>query len=114
MGIRYLIGVIALAGAVAAAPVQADTQGGKKETVSAEQKAFEAARAEAIAAVNKAKSVKGEWRDTRKFIKKAEKAAAEGKWDKAMKLLATAKFQGERGYAQAMEQKHAGHPSYLK
>lgn len=78
-------------------------------------------------AVDKAASVGGEWRDTRwaksTFVKWtntdgssvkgsymgiAEKAAAAGKYDKAMELLKTAKFQAEMGYQQAMEQKNAG------
>ena len=78
--------------------------------------------ADAVAALDKAKSVAGEWRDSRwkksKAVKCGDKkmshlAAAEcfaamGDYDKAMKHAKTAKFQGEMGYQQAMEQKNAG------
>lgn len=70
--------------------------------------------AQAKAAQQKAASVNGEWRDTGKLIKGAEKAAAAGDNDTAMKLAGEATMQGELGYKQAMEEKTAGNPSYLK
>ena len=62
----------------------------------------------AKAAVKKAATVDGVWRDTGKFIKKAEKLAKQGKNAEAMKLANKAKLQGELGYQQAISQAHAG------
>ena len=73
------------------------------------QKAYDAAKA----TVDKADSVGGEWRDTGKMMKKAKMLALDGKFDEAIKEADKAKFQGEAGYAQAMAEKNAGHPSYL-
>lgn len=89
--------------------------------------AYKQAVADANAALDKAKSVKGEWRDSRwkksKFVKyktsggktvktsfmgAAAVAAENCDFDSAMKYLETAKFQGEMGYEQAMQQKSAG------
>ena len=83
---------------------------------------YDSARAEAVAAVDKAKKVGGEWRDVRWKKSKAVKvggkkmsylAAADayhkaGDSKNAMKYLDLVKFQGEMGYQQAMEQKNAG------
>lgn len=63
---------------------------------------------QADAAIKKAKSVGGEWRDSRKYLKKAAKAAKAGKMEKAKKLAEKAKFEGEMGYKQAISQKDAG------
>lgn len=63
---------------------------------------------EADAAIKKAKSVDGEWRDSNsKFLKKAKAALSKGDLDTAKKLAEMAKFQGEMGYQQAMQQKDA-------
>ena len=89
--------------------------------------AYEKAVAEANAALDKAASVKGEWRDSRwkkstfvkyttpdgktvksSFMGAAEEAAKHGDYASALKFLETAKFQGEMGYEQAMGQKNAG------
>jgi len=59
----------------------------------------ELARAEA--ARKKAASVGGEWRDTKKIMKKAKKAGG----DKCVKLAAKARRQGEIGYAQALAER---------
>lgn len=75
---------------------------------------YEAALAETQAAVKKAASVGGEWRDIRwkkskkKYLPSAVKAAEAGDYAKALKLLEIAKFQAEAGYKQAMAQKNAG------
>lgn len=88
---------------------------------------YEKAEAAATAALDKAKSVKGEWRDSRwkksKFVKyktpdgktikssymgAAAEAAKHGDYGKAISWLETARFQGEMGYQQAMGQKDAG------
>ncbi|MBT4836267.1 MAG: hypothetical protein HON94_02860 [Methylococcales bacterium] len=84
------------------------------------------------AAVNKAKSVGGEWRDVQwrkskyaswkdengkkhkgSLMKVAEIAAKAGDYNTAIKLLKSAMSQAELGYKQAMEQKNLKAPSYL-
>lgn len=87
---------------------------------------YDSARAEAVAALDKAKKVGGEWRDARWKKSKAVKVKADGKKKKmsylaaadhynkagdskkAMKYIGIVKFQGEAGYKQAMDQKNAG------
>jgi hypothetical protein len=75
---------------------------------------YEAMLADTQAAVKKAASVGGEWRDIRwkkskkKYLPSAIKAAEAGDYEKALKLLDIAKFQAEAGYKQAMAQKNAG------
>ena len=88
---------------------------------------YDAARKAAVAAVDNAASVKGEWRDTRWEKAKAVKITmADGKTKKvsylaaadhyhkmgdsknAMKYIEIVKFQGEAGYEQAMGQQNAG------
>ncbi len=76
--------------------------------------AYESELAKTQAAVEKAASVGGEWRDIRwkkskkKYLPNAIKAAKAGQYVKALNLLDIAKFQAEAGYQQAMEQKNAG------
>lgn len=60
---------------------------------------------DAKAAIKKAAKENGEWRDSKKFLKKASAAAARGDLPKAIKLAKKAKFQGEMGLAQARSQK---------
>ena len=88
----------------------------------ADEAAYKKMHADAVAALDKAKKVKGEWRDSRwkksKAVKCGDKKmshlaaaecfAAKGDYDKATKHAKTAKFQGEMGYEQAMAQKNAG------
>ncbi len=62
---------------------------------------YEEAVKEAEISINNAKAVNYEWRDSRKFLKKADKLYKEGKTDKAMKLVKKAKMQGELAVAQA-------------
>jgi LysM repeat protein len=101
--------------------------GSKKPKVDdAKKRSYEEMLKAANDALDKAASVGGEWRDSRwkksKFVKWtksdgstvkgsyvaiAKLAASEGKFDRAIELLKTAKKQGELGYAQAMEQKDA-------
>ncbi|HHB11755.1 MAG TPA: SoxXA-binding protein [Chromatiales bacterium] len=75
---------------------------------------YEAALARTQAAVKKAASVDGEWRDIRwkkskkKYLPKAIEAAKAGDYEKALKLLKIAEFQAEMGYKQAMAEKDAG------
>ncbi len=72
----------------------------------------------AIAAAEKARkraaSVDSEWRDTGKFIKKAEAALKTGELDKAVTLAKVAENQGNLGYEQGYSQKELKLPSYFK
>lgn len=71
--------------------------------------AAKAAIAAAEAALDKARSVEGEWRDAKKkMVKGAKAAASKGDFEKAIKLANKAKFEGEMGYKQAMDEKNAG------
>lgn len=83
---------------------------------------YEALHGAAVAALDKAASVGGEWRDARdkkakvakcgdkklSYLLAAECHAANGDYTNAIKNAEIAKFQGERGYEQAMGQKNAG------
>jgi len=69
--------------------------------VLAQAGSYEEAVKEAEISINNAKAVNYEWRDSRKFLKKADKLYKEGKTDKAMKLVKKAKMQGELAVAQA-------------
>jgi hypothetical protein len=75
---------------------------------------FKQAIEKAEASKKKAASVNGEWRDTGKLIKKAQAAAKKGDYANAINLANTAYRQGELGYQQAVEQKDAGFPSYMR
>lgn len=70
--------------------------------------------AAAEAARKKAASVGGEWRDTAAMIKNAETLAGAGELDEAIKAAAAAKFQAERGYEQAVAEKGADLPDYMR
>ena len=60
-------------------------------------------------AIKKASSAGGEWRDSGgKYLKEAKAALSKGDADTAKKLAEKAKFEGEMGYQQAMEQQNAG------
>ena len=69
---------------------------------------FEKAKKEAIAEIDKAKALGHEWRDSRKMVKKAEKAEKAGDHAKAMKLVNKAREQGLDAQAQARMQANAG------
>ena len=75
---------------------------------------FKEAEAAAKASIKKAASVGGEWRDSGKILKKAAAAAKKGNYAKAINLAVKAQNEGEMGYAQAMEEKGAQPPSYLR
>lgn len=63
----------------------------------------------AEAAIKKANSIGGSWRDTKKiYLKKAKAAAAKGENKEAFKFAKRAKFEGEMAYKQAQEQAKAG------
>jgi len=62
----------------------------------------------AEAAIEKSAAVGGEWRDAHdQYIKKAKAALAKGDLKSAMKDAQFAKFQGEKGYEQAIAEKNA-------
>ena len=69
------------------------------EQVSVEQ--FNSAIVEANELRKKSGELAHEWRDTAKLLKSAQAAASEGDLDKAMKLVAEAKFQSEAAINQA-------------
>ena len=112
---------------IAAAVIMATSSTAFAGKVAPTQANYEKALAAANAAVDKAASVKGEWRDTRwkkskfvtyktpegetiksSYVGAAAAAAKHGDYGKAISWLETAKFQGEMGYEQAMGQKNAG------
>lgn len=66
-----------------------------------------AAIAAAEAAIKKADSLGGGWRDTEKLIKGAKAALEKGELDVAMKLAKTAEEEGKLGQQQATENKNA-------
>lgn len=74
---------------------------------------FDKAYASAEAAVKKAASMKNEWRDSGKMLKKAQEAAKAGDFAKAIKLAKAAEFQGVTAQSQAQAQTNAGNPGYL-
>jgi len=78
------------------------------------EKSAQQAIAAAKAAIKKAASADGEWRDSGKFVKDAEAAVTEKDYAKAEKLAKKAEMEGDLGYKQAMAEQHAGNPSYLK
>lgn len=69
--------------------------------VLAQAGSYEEAIKQAEISINNAKAANYEWRDSRKFLKKADKLYKEGKVEKAMKLVKKAKMQGELAVAQA-------------
>ena len=71
---------------------------------------YEEAVKEANASIDNAKAANYEWRDSRKLLKKADNLNKEGKTDQAMKLVATAKKQGELAVAQAELQSSVNGP----
>lgn len=83
--------------------------GGDSAAGGANAATAKSAIAAAEAALKKARGVEGEWRDAKKkMVKKAKAAASKGDFKKAIKLANKAKFEGEMGYKQAMDEKNAG------
>jgi hypothetical protein len=76
--------------------------------------AAESMIAAAEAARKKAADVGGEWRDVGKMIKSAQTSLGAGEYDKAIKAASAAKFHAERGYEQAMAEKDADMPDYMR
>ncbi len=71
---------------------------------------YEDAVKEANASINNAKAVNYEWRDSRKLLEKADKLNKEGQSEKAIKLVAKAKKQGDLAVAQAEQQASVNGP----
>lgn len=76
--------------------------------------AFAASLAAAKAAQKKADSVGGEWRDIGEFLQKAEELAKKNQWSEAIQLTEKARKHSELGYVQALDQKNADFPAYMK
>jgi len=68
----------------------------------------------AVKSVEAAKSVRGEWRDSYKFLGKAKKAYHKGDMKTAMKLAKKVERQGHMGKAQALAEKNARGANYIK
>jgi hypothetical protein len=62
----------------------------------------------AVKAVEAAKAVRGEWRDSYKILGKAKKAYKKGDYATALKLAGKVERQGQMGKAQAMAETGAG------
>lgn len=88
--------------------------GGADATAEDKKALAEAAIAAAEAAREKAASVGGEWRDVGDMIKSAKTLAGAGEYDKAIEAAAAAKFQSERGYEQALAERGADFPDYVR
>lgn len=71
---------------------------------------YEEAVMDAKASINNAKALNYEWRDSSKLLEKADKLNKEGKSDKAMKLVAEAKKQGDMAVVQAKLQASVSGP----
>jgi hypothetical protein len=71
---------------------------------------YEEAVMDAKASINNAKALNNEWRDSSKLLEKADKLNKEGKSDKAMKLVAEAKKQGDMAVVQAKLQASVSGP----
>ncbi|MFV2005073.1 MAG: hypothetical protein ACC650_07680 [Gammaproteobacteria bacterium] len=78
--------------------------------VLAQAGSYEDAVKEANIAIDDAKAVNYEWRDSRKLLEKADELNKEGQSDKAMKLVKKAKKQGELAVAQAKLQSSVNGP----
>ncbi|NNG14392.1 MAG: hypothetical protein HKM22_04460 [Gammaproteobacteria bacterium] len=61
----------------------------------------------AVKAVESAKSVRGEWRDSYKILGKAKKAYKKGDYATSVKLAGQVERQGKMGKAQAMAEANA-------
>ena len=81
--------------------------------LAADQAAAQQAIADAKSAISTAASAGGEWRDSGKMLKAAEKAMGEGDFATAVKMAEKARLQGIMGAQQANEQASIGNPDYL-
>lgn len=76
--------------------------------------AAESLIAAAEEARKKAADVGGEWRDVGKMIKSAQTFMGAGEFDKAIEAASAAKFHAEKGYEQALAEKDADMPDYMR
>jgi hypothetical protein len=83
-------------------------------TMSADEKSFNATYEAADAARKQAASMNYEWRDTGKMLKKAKKAAGKGDYETAEKLARKAEMQGKMAVAQAKEQEQGWQAAVVK
>lgn len=74
----------------------------------ATQESYDAVVVAAKSSIKIAKSANYEWRDSSKILKKADKAAKSGDFEKATKLANKAKRQGELALAQSKTEANAG------
>jgi hypothetical protein len=72
------------------------------------EKNYANAVASAKISIKKATKMRFEWRDSKKILKAADKAAKAGDYTKAIKLANKAARQGELAVTQAEAQKNAG------
>jgi hypothetical protein len=107
--IRNLALAVALAGLCVGAVQAAQDAAGNDKAAE-----FQAAIEKAEAARKKAASVGGEWRDTGKIIKQAQTAAKKEDYSTALELAHDAYRQGELGYQQALGEKNADFPAWMR
>ncbi len=81
---------------------------GSSGSSSATQASYDAAVVAAKSSIKTAKKANYEWRDSGKILKKADKAAKSGDFEKATKLANKAKRQGELALIQSKDQANAG------
>lgn len=97
---------LALASLVATGCSSYETQDNAASGATAED--YQAAVLKADASIASAVKINYEWRDSKKILKKAAKAAKTGDYDKALKLANKAAKQGDLAIIQAGVQKNAG------
>lgn len=74
----------------------------------------QAAISQAEAMRKKADALGGEWRDTNSLIQQAQAALNKGEVNNAQALTTQAQQQAELGYQQALKNKKADFPEYLR
>jgi len=94
--------------ACTASPVQKVQQSDVGESVVGEEQGeFEAVHAAAKQSLKRAAAANYQWRDSGKILKKAEKTAAKGDYEKATQLAKQAGVQGELAVAQSKKEANA-------
>jgi len=84
------------------------SSGTSGSSAGASEAGYNAAVAAAKSSIKIAKKAHYEWRDSGKLLKKADKAAKNGDFDKATKLANKARRQGELALKQSKDQANAG------
>ncbi len=103
--VTTLVSAVTLALAACASEGTKESMGSAGAGDAAAQYAAQLKAAEA--AYSKVDSVGNAWIAIPELLDDAKKAATEGKYDDALKLVATAKFQSDMSYKQMEEQKKA-------